>query len=97
MNLLDVRSSVKGLRPIAEKIEVRYPSDKQTADDQIAERALAVAIESRARSRLRALRFERFRELSVVAGKRAGRHHQARRCVSACKIDPLRGVIGVQN
>jgi hypothetical protein len=63
---------------IAEKIEVRYPIDKQTADDQIVERARAVAIESRARSRLRALRFERFRELSVVAGKRTG-HHQARR------------------
>jgi hypothetical protein len=46
---------------IAEKIEVRYPSDRQTADDQIAERALAVAIASRARSRLRALKSERFR------------------------------------
>src|SRR5262249_48649490 len=38
-------------RAIAEKIEVRYSNDKQTADDQIAERALTVAIESRARAR----------------------------------------------
>jgi osmotically-inducible protein OsmY len=33
---------VKGVRAIAEEIEVRYPNDKKTADDQIAERALAI-------------------------------------------------------
>jgi osmotically-inducible protein OsmY len=33
---------VKGVRAIAEKIEVRYPNDKRTADDQIAERALLI-------------------------------------------------------
>jgi len=32
---------VKGVRGIAQEIAVRYPSDKKTADDQIAERALA--------------------------------------------------------
>jgi len=32
---------VKGVRGIAQEIVVRYPSDKKTADDQIAERALA--------------------------------------------------------
>ena len=33
---------VKGVRAIAEEIEVRYPSDKTTADDEIAKRALSV-------------------------------------------------------
>ena len=30
---------VKGVRAIAEKIEVRFPNDKKTADDEIATRA----------------------------------------------------------
>ena len=33
---------VKGVRAIAEKIEVRYPNDKKTADDEIAKRALSI-------------------------------------------------------
>lgn len=33
---------VKGVRAIAQEIEVRYPSDKKTADDEIARRALNV-------------------------------------------------------
>jgi osmotically-inducible protein OsmY len=33
---------VSGVRAIAEEIEVRYPNEKKTADDQIAERALAI-------------------------------------------------------
>jgi osmotically-inducible protein OsmY len=33
---------VGGVRALAEEIEVRYPSEKKTADDQIAERALKV-------------------------------------------------------
>jgi osmotically-inducible protein OsmY len=33
---------VKGVRAIAENIEVRYPGHKQTADDEIAERALSL-------------------------------------------------------
>lgn len=33
---------VKGVRGIAEEIEVRYPNDKKTSDDQIAQRAVAV-------------------------------------------------------
>ena len=33
---------VKGVRAIAENIEVRYPGHKQTADDEIAARALAI-------------------------------------------------------
>ena len=33
---------VKGVRGIAEEIEVRYPGDKKTADDQIAKRALDI-------------------------------------------------------
>ena len=33
---------VKGVRAIAQEIEVRYPSDKKTADDEIAKRALSV-------------------------------------------------------
>jgi osmotically-inducible protein OsmY len=33
---------VKGVRAIAEEIEVRYPYDKKTADDEIAARALAI-------------------------------------------------------
>jgi osmotically-inducible protein OsmY len=33
---------VKGVRGIAEEIKVRYPSDKKTADDQIAKRALDI-------------------------------------------------------
>jgi osmotically-inducible protein OsmY len=33
---------VKGVHAIAQEIEVRYPSDKKTADDEIAKRALSV-------------------------------------------------------
>jgi osmotically-inducible protein OsmY len=33
---------VKGVQAIAEEIEVRYPGDKQTADDEIARRALSI-------------------------------------------------------
>jgi len=33
---------VKGVRAIAQEIEVRYPTDKTTADDEIAKRALSV-------------------------------------------------------
>jgi osmotically-inducible protein OsmY len=33
---------IKGVRAIAEKIEVRYPGHKRTSDDEIAERALSV-------------------------------------------------------
>ena len=33
---------IKGVRAIAEKIEVRYPGHKQTADDEIADRALSI-------------------------------------------------------
>jgi osmotically-inducible protein OsmY len=33
---------VKGVRAIAEEIEVRYPSDRKTSDDQIAERAVNI-------------------------------------------------------
>jgi osmotically-inducible protein OsmY len=33
---------VKGVQAIAENIEVRYPGHKQTADDEIAERALSI-------------------------------------------------------
>jgi osmotically-inducible protein OsmY len=33
---------VKGVKAIAEEIEVRFPSDKKDADDQIAERALNI-------------------------------------------------------
>lgn len=33
---------VKGVRAIAEEIEVRYPFDKKTADDEIAKRAVAI-------------------------------------------------------
>ena len=33
---------LKGVRAIAQEIEVRYPSDKKTADDEIAKRALSI-------------------------------------------------------
>jgi osmotically-inducible protein OsmY len=33
---------IKGVRAIAQEIEVRYPSEKKTADDEIAKRALSV-------------------------------------------------------
>jgi osmotically-inducible protein OsmY len=33
---------VKGVRAIAEEIEIRYPNDRKTADDQIAKRALDI-------------------------------------------------------
>jgi osmotically-inducible protein OsmY len=33
---------VKGVKAIAEEIEVRYPGDKRTADDEIAARALSI-------------------------------------------------------
>jgi len=36
-------------------------------------------------------------EVGRGRNNRAENSHQPFRCVSACKIDPLRGVIGVQN
>lgn len=33
---------VRGVRAVAEEIEVRYPNDKKLADDEIAQRALAI-------------------------------------------------------
>jgi len=33
---------VKGVRAIADEVEVRYPSDKKTADDEIAKRAIDI-------------------------------------------------------
>ena len=33
---------IKGVRAIAEELEVRYPSDKKTADDEIAKRAVKI-------------------------------------------------------
>jgi hypothetical protein len=33
---------IRGVRAIAEKIEVRYPGHKRTSDDEIAERALSI-------------------------------------------------------
>lgn len=33
---------VKGVRAIAQEIEVRYPSDRKTADEEIAKRALSI-------------------------------------------------------
>jgi osmotically-inducible protein OsmY len=33
---------IKGVRAIAQEIEVRYPTDKKTADDEIAKRALSI-------------------------------------------------------
>ncbi|MGL4975745.1 MAG: BON domain-containing protein, partial [Bosea sp. (in: a-proteobacteria)] len=33
---------VTGVRGVAQEVEVRYPSDKKTADDQIAKRALDI-------------------------------------------------------
>ena len=33
---------VKGVRAVAQEIEVRYPSDKKTADDEIAKRAPSI-------------------------------------------------------
>lgn len=41
-NAEKVVKRVKGVRAIAEEIEVRFPNDKKTADDQIAKRALDV-------------------------------------------------------
>ena len=35
---------VKGVRAIAQEIDVRYPNDKKTADDEIAARALSIII-----------------------------------------------------
>ena len=54
---------VNSVRAIAETLEVRCPIDKQTANDQSAEPTLTVALEARARLRLRASRLERYREL----------------------------------
>lgn len=38
----DVARRVKGVRAIAQEIEVRYPDHKRTADDEIAERAVKI-------------------------------------------------------
>lgn len=39
---IEAARRVKGVRAIADKIEVRHPWDKKTADDEIAKRALAI-------------------------------------------------------
>ena len=38
----EVARRVKGVHAVAQEIEVRYPSDKKTSDDEIAKRALSV-------------------------------------------------------
>jgi osmotically-inducible protein OsmY len=38
----DTVQRIRGVRALAEEIEVRYPSEKKTADDQIAERAINI-------------------------------------------------------
>jgi hypothetical protein len=56
----------EGVRAMAKKIGVRYSNDKQTADEQIAERTFTVSIESRGRARIQASRLQRVQELSAT-------------------------------
>lgn len=84
---------VKGVRVVAEEIEVRYPDEKKTADDQIAERALAILNwDARVPAESITLRVER--GWVTLTGEVAW---QFQRVAAANDIRKLSGVIGVAN
>jgi osmotically-inducible protein OsmY len=84
---------VKGVRALAEEIEVRYPSEKKTSDDQIAERALKVtAWDARVPKDAVTVRVERG---WVTLEGFVGWHYQKSACESA--VRKLTGVVGVTN
>jgi osmotically-inducible protein OsmY len=84
---------VKGVRALAEEIEVRYSSEKKTSDDQIAERALKVmAWDARVPKDAVTVRVERG---WVTLEGSAGWRYQKSACESA--VRKLTGVVGVTN
>jgi osmotically-inducible protein OsmY len=84
---------VAGVRAVAEEIEVRYPSEKKTADDQIAERALKVmAWDASVPDDAISLRVERG---WVTLEGSVPWYYQKRACEDA--VRKLTGVAGVSN
>jgi osmotically-inducible protein OsmY len=84
---------VAGVRALAEEIEVRYPSEKKTADDQIAERALKViAWDARVPEDAVSVRVEKG---WVTLEGSAPWYYQKNACEDA--VRKLTGVAGVSN
>ena len=84
---------VAGVRALAEGIEVRYSSDKKTADDQIAERALKViAWDARVPADAIGVHVEKGR---VTLEGSVPWHYQKSACEDA--VRKLTGVAGVYN
>jgi osmotically-inducible protein OsmY len=84
---------VAGVRAVAEEIEVRYPSEKKTADDQIAERALKVmAWDARVPEDAVGVRVEKG---WVTLDGSVPWYYQKSACEEA--VRKLTGVVGVSN
>jgi osmotically-inducible protein OsmY len=84
---------VKGVRALAEEIQIRYPSEKRTADDQIAERALKViGWDARVPDGAITVRVEKG---WVTLEGSVDWHYQRMACESA--VRKLTGVVGVSN
>lgn len=84
---------VKGVKGIAEEIEVRFPYDKKTADDQVAQRALKI-LEWDVRVPHDRLKIKVERGWVTLSGE-VDWHHQRQAAVDA--IRKLSGVVGVNN
>ena len=84
---------VTGVRALAEEIEIRYPSEKKTSDDQIAERALKViAWDARVPADAVSVRVEKG---WVTLDGSVPWYFQKKACESA--VRKLTGVVGVSN
>ncbi len=84
---------VKGVRAVAEEIEVRYPNEKKTADDQIAERALAILNwDAQVPAESITLRVER--GWVTLTGEVAWQYQRA---AAENDVRKLSGVVGVAN
>ena len=84
---------VTGVRALAEEIEIRYPSEKKTSDDQIAERALKVtAWDARVPADAVSVRVEKG---WVTLEGSVPWYFQKSACESA--VRKLTGVVGVSN
>jgi osmotically-inducible protein OsmY len=84
---------IKGVRGVAEEIEVRYPNDKKRGDDQIAERALSI-INWHAQLPADAIKVKVENGLVTLSGEV---DWQYQRMAAEAAIDKLSGIIGVIN
>jgi len=83
---------IKGVRAIAQEIEVRYPSDKKTADDEIAKRALSV-IEWHAMIPQGAVKVTVQKGLVILAGEVSWQYQKKTAEDAVRKLSGITGVI----